>query len=848
MIAVSFSRTDPRQVATWTEDAEQSFRRSIRNTVVRWIVGALLALFAAAALQLAFFTPQAQAIEETPDEGTWHVSGGRVEASILSEDGKTLYIGGNFNKVWEQAPGTGGDSFAVNGLAAIDVESGAALRSWRPGVSGEDGHVYALEVKGNSIFVGGSFSAVNGQPRQHLAEVDATDGSLKPFAPNVVGNNPSIVVRALEASNNKLYVGGGFYRVDGESRGNLAAFDLPGRTLDQQWEPRARGIVRALELATDDETIFATGSFDFAQGSTDADFTERKVVARFNSNSGELHPWSVPKNILRGDEPQTGWVLLATPNRLYGGFGDRGANYVKSLRLNDGNTGSQDWSFNTVGDPYALALSEDGSRLFTGGHFGTVRLTQTNCGEKVYALISLNPQTGQPYCDWIPKMELYNKDQWNGHTVHTIRSIGNYVWVGGRFYSVTEVEQRSLARFSIVTPPEPIPAPNPIGEVKVNFQDGDAPVPAGYVKDFGEKFGSRNGEDQGQGLYYGWVEPGTDNRIPLVGDGRDRNNDPDQRLDTLMHMQKSAEGAWEMSVPNGRYRVTASVGDASYFDSVHDINVEGQSLINNVSLTNSNKFADATGTFTVTDERLTVDPIGGENTKINYINIESLDRNVLAFDGSNDWVSIPDSQQLNLTDSTQRTFEFWMKTGSNVNDRQFLYEQGGQHNGFSMETSGGRLYFNAWSKGNGWGTVHADAAINPNTVYRVAGVYDEPSGVLRLYLDGALQDASPGAGIMKSHGDDLAIGGIAQTTRDHTDAVVSSGSNLEGRVGEFRAWGDVRTEGQIRNNMDVDLSGTEANLIALYEFGEGAGNVLNDSGPYDLDAAIFGATWDTEQR
>ena len=832
------------RIATWAGDVcEQGRAASFKRLSV-----ALLTLLTAMFLQLAFFAPQAQAIEETPDEGTWHVTGGRVEASVLSEDGETLYIGGNFNKVWEKAPGTGGESFAANGLAAIDVESGAAIRSWRPGISGEDEHVYALEVKGNRIFVGGSFSAVNGQPRQYLAEVDATDGSLKPFAPSVEGNNSKLVVRALEASNDKLYISGGFYRVEGKSRGNLAAFDLPGRTIDPQWKPRARGIVRALEMATNGETVFATGSFDFAKGSTDSDFSERKVVARLHSDDGELHPWYVPKNLLRGDEPQTGWVLLATPNRLYGGFGDRGANYVKSLRLDDGNTGSQDWTFNTVGDPYALALSEDGSRLFTGGHFGTVRLEQKNCGKKVYALISLNPQTGKPYCDWIPKMELYNKDQWNGHTVHTIRSIGNYVWVGGRFYTVTEVEQRSLARFSIVTPPEPVPPPEPISEVKVNFQSGDDEVPAGYIKDFGEKFGSREGEDQGQGLYYGWVEPGTDNRISIIGDGRDRNSNPDQRLDTLMHMQKSAEGAWEMSVPNGNYEVKVSVGDASYFDSVHDINVEGQSLIKDLSLTNDNKFASATETVEVTDERLTVDAIGGENTKINYIDIKSVDRNVLAFDGSDDRVLLPDSEQLNLTNSTQRTFEFWMKTGSNVNDRQFVYEQGGKWNGFSMETSGGRLYFNAWSYGNNWGTVHADAAINSDTVYRVAGVYDEPSGELRLYLNGVLRDTTTGAGIMKRHGDDLAMGGIADTTRDHTDSVISSGSNLEGRIGEFRAWGSARTENQISNNMDADLSGSEANLIVLYEFGEGAGNVLNDSGPYGLDATISGATWDTEQR
>ena len=669
MTSASSSGTSRLQAVQWA---------GIRKTFV-----ALLTLLAVTVFYIAFFAPQAHAIEETPDQGTWHVTGGRVEASVLSEDGKTLYIGGSFNKVWEKAPGTGGDSFAANGLAAIDVESGTALRSWRPGVSGADGHVMALEVKGNSVFVGGSFTAVNGQPRQYLAEVDATNGSLKPFAPSIRSGNATLALRALKASNDKLYIGGAFDLVNGQGRGNLAAFNLSNRTLDPQWKPRARGVVRALEMATDGETVFATGTFDIAKGSTDADFSERKVVARFDSISGELDPWFVPKNLLRGDVQQSGWVLLATPTRLYGGFGDTGENYVKSLRLDNGDTGSQAWSFNTVGDPYGLALSEDGSRLFAGGHFGTNRLHQSVCGKRMYALISLNPQTGKPYCDWIPRMELYNKDQRNGHTVHTIRSVGNYVYVGGSFYSVTDVEQRNLARFSIVPPPEVIPPPQPIGEVKVNFQTGDAPVPAGYVKDFGEKFGSKVGADQGQGLYYGWVQPGTDNRISLTDDGRDRNTEPDQRLDTFMHMQKSAEGAWEMSVPNGKYQVTLSAGDAGYIDSVFNINVEGQNVINHVTPTNDNKFASGTATVQVTDERLTVDPLGGQNTKINYIDVKSLDAKLAA-----------NTQDLDFGNKglgfTPKTTQFTLKnTGTSDVSVQGIAIQGPDAKDFKAALSGG---------------------------------------------------------------------------------------------------------------------------------------------------------------
>src|SRR5688500_9623666 len=62
----------------------------------------------------------------------------------------------------------------------------------------------------------------------------------------------------------------------------------------------------------------------------------------------------------------------------------------------------------------------------------------------------------------------------------------------------------------------------------VNFQPAGAAVPAGYVADVGLPFGSR-----GNGLSYGW---NADNSAHT----RDRNagNSPDQRYDTLTHLQK----------------------------------------------------------------------------------------------------------------------------------------------------------------------------------------------------------------------------------------------------------------------------------------------------------------------
>ena len=176
-----------------------------------------------------------------------------------------------------------------------------------------------------------------------------------------------------------------------------------------------------------------------------------------------------------------------------------------------------------------------------------------------------------------------------------------------------------------------VPAVRAAGiDIKVNFQPADVPVPTGYLRDSGEGYGLRTAGDQGNGsLTYGWVAPTTSTPRDMTLQSRDRNNNTaDQRLDTLIHMQMSSSpGSWEMSLANGDYDVTVAVGDARTSTSTdrHTIRVEGVTAINQFVSSG------ASGTFTrhatiavratVNDGKLTIDAIGGTNTKINYVDI-----------------------------------------------------------------------------------------------------------------------------------------------------------------------------------------------------------------------------------
>lgn len=383
----------------------------------------------------------AHAISRTPSK-SW-TTNGTVFATALSEDRSTLYVGGDFTQVREGSRSSPGESLAVGGVAAIEVATGTPVRSWNPRVSGDASTVRSLAVKNGQVFIGGNFTTVGDEPRRNLAAVDAASGRVvNSFAPEVGDINSNVYT--LLADGSRLYAGGKFDTVNGSSRGNLAAFELATGALDSTWKPRASSVVRDLELAANGASIFMSGAFSRATGSDGGSAAPRQSIARVYTNTGGLHPWTVPSGTIAG--PQTGWDIAVTSTRLYGGFG-RGPNYAAAFRLDNGDSGTQVWRYHTVGNVQTVALSPDRSRLFIGGHFGTRRLQQSVCGgtNNLHGLASLNPSTGAIYCDWLPSLDgsRYHNGAWD------LIVAGDHLWVGGQFTGVSGTAQKSLARFAL---------------------------------------------------------------------------------------------------------------------------------------------------------------------------------------------------------------------------------------------------------------------------------------------------------------------------------------------------------------------------------------------------------------
>lgn len=141
--------------------------------------------------------------------------------------------------------------------------------------------------------------------------------------------------------------------------------------------------------------------------------------------------------------------------------------------------------------------------------------------------------------------------------------------------------------------------------ININFQSDAGNIPRGYIPDYGNVYGNR------QGFTYGWNIDHEDNVV-------NRNILPEYPEDSFSEFHEG--GIWEIALVSGEYDVRVSVGDAVY-GSTNTINVEGISYWNDASL-NPGEFLEETKQITVNDGKLTIDNGNlGESTRINYVEI-----------------------------------------------------------------------------------------------------------------------------------------------------------------------------------------------------------------------------------
>jgi Domain of unknown function (DUF5122) beta-propeller len=158
------------------------------------------------------------------------------DASAIAVTDDTIYLGGNFTSMGGQPR---------NRIAKVSLD-GTLDPIFNPNATGGNiPGVDTIVVTSTDVYVGGDFSTIGGQPRINLAKLNPitglVDAGRQSFNPDPLnGVNPSRV-RTLQVSGDAVYVGGDFTSIGGKSRNKIAKISGTTGDVDVQFDAHVSG-------------------------------------------------------------------------------------------------------------------------------------------------------------------------------------------------------------------------------------------------------------------------------------------------------------------------------------------------------------------------------------------------------------------------------------------------------------------------------------------------------------------------------------------------------------------------------------------------------------------------------
>lgn len=334
----------------------------------------------------------------------------------LVREGSSLYIAGSFLAI---------NGAGRTGVAALAVADGALL-PFAPvlGLSADNSlpNARVFAFGDGTVHIGGIQSYVNGERRLGYAAL-SSDGTLLPATVDVLRAGSAEVLLPLPAGG--MLVGGHFHEVDAAAHAYLFKLDANG-VPDPQWAPQFDGIVRALALSADGNSVYVGGDFDNVDGAAAGH------IARVSLAGAGAHDAAFAAHA----DAQVVALAVAADGSVYagGGFaaiGGLARPYLARLSATDGSAiaafGANDAIDGTVA---ALALS--GSGVLVGGNFGNVGAAART------RLARLDASSGAADASFVADI--------GGGSPASLLVDGSALYVSGYFASIGGVAQANVAR------------------------------------------------------------------------------------------------------------------------------------------------------------------------------------------------------------------------------------------------------------------------------------------------------------------------------------------------------------------------------------------------------------------
>ena len=288
----------------------------------------------------------------------------QVRAIARLPDGSVI-VGGNFTSVYDPATQL---SFERINIAKFSA-SGALDLAWAPRVEGT--YVYAIVPDGaGSVFVGGSFWTVDGQPRTALAKLSASGTGTLDLAWNANAGG-QVVSLALSASGD-LFASGRLFTIGGQTREGIAKLSAATALADPSWNPAptctSQDCVLTMLLGADG-ALYVGGEFTAIGGQT------RSNLAKLSTGgTGAADPLWTPGNVDGGVYD----LAIAPDGSIFaaGYFSSAGGQLRPGLAKLSAPNGTVDptWAPPFLGTILSLAL-DGGGNVVVGGTNGVSRVS-----------------------------------------------------------------------------------------------------------------------------------------------------------------------------------------------------------------------------------------------------------------------------------------------------------------------------------------------------------------------------------------------------------------------------------------------------------------------------------------
>ncbi|MCU1550095.1 MAG: cell surface protein [Glaciihabitans sp.] len=461
------------------------FSRS-RTPRARGVIAAAIA--AAVALSLAgLATPSvADTVPTAPTPATVSADAlptvqvnGVVWAQVVV--GTTVYATGNFTQARPAGVAVGGTGTVTrSNLLAYNITTGVLIPTFNHALNAQ-GLAISASPDGSTVYVGGTFTAVDGVARNRIAAfTTATGALLSTFAPSF--NN---TVRAVVASSTAVYAGGDFTVVGSSARNHVASVTAAGAVVST-FNPGANLAVVALTLTPDKTRLIVGGRFGTLAG------VAAIGMGSVDAVTGASRPWAANTVIKDQGSGSAIYSLSSDSTQVYGTgyFFTIGGNFEGRFAANP-NTGAIIWMNNCHGDSYSSfpigpvlysvghahecsdigGFSQDDALISKSTtHRALAEATAPSGALERHAVFISGPNSptyhdffGQPITnqlDWYPTL-INGTFTGQGQAAWSVSGNSQYVVLGGEFPIVNNASQQGLVRFAI----SPI-APNKVAPTK----------------------------------------------------------------------------------------------------------------------------------------------------------------------------------------------------------------------------------------------------------------------------------------------------------------------------------------------------------------------------------------------